>query len=196
MPELPLADVSVAFEIGKRDASRVPETIQVTYKNESSAKGAFELPGPNLEPSSEVYSTRWIAVTTEAKEDLSLSAIWGGAFARMPSKAKWSRRASMAILAPAESVTVEYSLEEFGMMMHATRANLTANFRACYRAGKHETKMQVIVVDGDDVETKKTSHTLLANLSPPDFSMHPDLDELAKPEAWQRAQGEIEKKAE
>lgn len=190
-PKLTLPEIAVSIEIIKKDATGLPEVIRVTYTNRTVRAGALELPGPVVGEVNAVYNTPAIAIFTAAGRALETDASSFGSdewidrhvgdddykgllFLRSPPKSEWPKNASIVILSPNESFSVDYPMAEFCMTGHGIEPNAVANFRTCYKSGEEKTGIQVWLL-GNDIEKfeRTVSNVMPVYLTAPDTSIYP-----------------------
>ena len=133
--EQKLAPEEIALTLGFDATQGVPESFTVNYVNTSATRGYVELPCPLRGELHSEYRTPSLALSfDQSSGDLKLRN-GGGVFLYAPSGDAKPPRATIAVLDPKASISVDYKTAEFCMIGHGIAPDADANVRTCFKKG-------------------------------------------------------------
>lgn len=165
----------ISLKLSFDTAKGIPESCAVTYTNTSAARGYVELPCPLRGELTLENRAPSLALSFDQSTGDLLSKAGGGTFLLAASGDAKPPRATIAVLDPKASITVDYKTAEFCLIGHGIAPNADANVLTCFKPGKIATKVQAVVITDWNNPKKHASGPLKVKLSAADYSKHPEM---------------------
>lgn len=165
---LPFDVLAISIVTPPDEVSGLPDTIRIRYKNNSGARGYFDLPSPIAQDAHSEYRVPSLMILTTPTTAGPASA----GFLYSPPLDERPTRPSIVVLNPEESIVVEYRLKNFCLFAHAIPPDPEAHFLACYATGTVTTEMRVNLITNWDQIARVDSDPIAVQLSTADLSKH------------------------